>query len=93
MSDCVNITNVGIEESAIGNNLKLYPNPTSGMLFIDIENLVIENITVFNILGETVDINITNGNQIVLRNSSRGIYFISIETDKGTVIKKIVKSL
>lgn len=66
--------------------IKVYPNPTKGILNIYSENSKIIKIKVWNMSGklvleenETTRLNITN----------RGVYLISITTEKSTQIRKI----
>ena len=85
-NDCEH-TNVA-EVSA--SNIRLYPNPTNGVISIEGEGMM--TISVMNILGqkimetESID-NIT----IDLSNCESGIYMVRIETDNGVTVEKIDK--
>ena len=74
----------GIEE--IDSNVCVYPNPTKGIVNIEVEGL--KGIIVMNALGqivlETVD------NQIDLSQFGTGIFILRIETETGVSIQKIV---
>ncbi len=71
----------------------VYPNPVKSELNINTQGQNINNITVFSAIGKTE-------NQLSKNNSSNtldvsrlnnGVYFIKIETDKKTEVKKFVK--
>ena len=76
----------------INNHLLLYPNPTSGNLFINTSEKII-SISVCNIIGKEVISNAEKNNSVLnLSQLSNGVYFISISTEKGLLTKKIVLS-
>ncbi|GEQ85607.1 hypothetical protein ULMS_11150 [Patiriisocius marinistellae] len=69
--------------------IKIYPNPTSQLLNIETNNLVMDNVVIRSISGKTLLQ--TSNKQIDISNFSAGVYFITIETTQGTITKKIVK--
>ena len=71
--------------------LTLYPNPTSGVLKIDVSNGVeIESIELFDIGGKKLNtFNITERN-LNISELSLGTYFLRISTTDGGVTKKVV---
>lgn len=76
-------------------NIKLYPNPASGELEIDGINLVINKIEILDSNGKTVSShlfhNLSEYYKIDISNLSKGIYIVKINTEKGEVIKKVIK--
>ena len=85
-SDCYNVTGVGIEKLNNEQKFRVYPNPTSGMLTIDLSGIYKEIIiSTKNILGQKI------GEQKFIDQSiinleiqqSPAVYFISIRTDSG----------
>lgn len=75
------------------NTLKVYPNPTKGMLNIDLrEEFVGAVITVFDIQGRKITSNTLNSNSeiIDMNGLENGIYFISVENDFKKSTKKVV---
>lgn len=81
---------IAIAENKILTNLKIYPNPTDGMINIEtLEN--IQSIRVCNSHGQQLDIPIHN-NQVDLSDISRGVYVIHITTVKGGVSRKIIRN-
>ena len=76
----------------IKNQLFLYPNPTTGDLFINIYKKII-SISVCNIIGKEVISNVEHNNSVLnLNQLSNGVYLISISTEKGVLTKNIILS-
>ncbi len=89
-----------IEHPALGLHLNIYPNPVKENLFLNVNLRESENISlqVIDAMGKkhysSKHENLTAGKHTFEINSeilSSGIYFIRIETDKGSVIVKFVK--
>jgi putative transposon-encoded protein len=84
---------VGIE-TVEADVVKIYPNPTTGQLKIENGELKIENIAIYDMMGQTVSYlmsHISHPISIDISNLPSGIYFIRIRTEAGIVTKKIVK--
>ena len=79
------------------NNIKVYPNPTTGELRILMNNeqLIMNNVEIFDVYGRKISSNHlipTSSNHLInISNLAAGIYFIRIDTDKGFINKKIIK--
>ena len=71
------------------NDLKLYPNPTSGMLFIESKE-AIKLIQLFDINGRKVYSSIHNTSSIDIASFSSGIYFLKMESENGFTTKKVI---
>jgi len=70
----------------------IYPNPVSNTLFISSENTLIENITVYSVLGEKVmELTAKGINSIDVSRLSEGLYFLKITTSEGKSIQKFIK--
>nr|NQU92512.1 T9SS type A sorting domain-containing protein [Bacteroidota bacterium] len=65
----------------------LYPNPTTGIINIDIENFL--KIIVVNNVGKLIYVG-TDKSIIDLSGYSKGIYYFKIITDKGVKTEKVV---
>ena len=65
---------VGLQEHAIPNKPVLFPNPTSGFLYL--QGISANNITVIDSYGRQMPINIQPGNCLDLSALSKGVYFI-----------------
>jgi len=79
-------------------NLNVYPNPTSGLFTLNVNTTDVNelNIKVMNMHGQVVYAknnfdNISNvKEQINLSNNAKGIYFVTVTSDKGIVTHKVV---
>jgi len=76
--------------------IELYPNPTTGMLTINNEQLTMNNVAVFDIYGrkQKAECRMQNAERAIeidLTELETGIYFIKIYTEKGVVTKKVIK--
>lgn len=72
------------------NELVLYPNPTNGKLFLEV-NFEIKEINILNIYGQKIS-SFTNKNEIDISDFANGIYFLKIIDLNGeTIIKKVIK--
>jgi hypothetical protein len=90
-TDCVSFTYVGIK--SINNNLRfnIYPNPTSNILNVELGNQK-ANITIFDLTGRILQNSIQEGTaKFDLSSFVKGIYIITIVTDKETSTYKFTK--
>ena len=69
-------------------NVKLYPNPTTGNLFVEVEGL--KKVEVIDAVGRVV-MTQTTGNSVNMSTLANGIYTVRVTTNAGTAIKKVVK--
>lgn len=78
-----------VDESEI-NPISVYPNPTSGVVKIEAENL--RHISVFNVLGQKVYEEQVDGDELEINLSGcePGVYLIRIETASGVTTKQVV---
>jgi alpha-tubulin suppressor-like RCC1 family protein len=94
------ITPLGIEEVAT-NNIKpiVYPNPTNDTIKVDftLENTSNVVIRITNIQGQLIsELNMKNANGLQtatlnLSNQSKGIYFLTVTTEKESYSTKVLK--
>jgi hypothetical protein len=70
------------------NQIQVYPNPTTDKVFVETQNIVIQSITVLDIAGKMIE-KINQNTPLSIK--TVGTYFLKIETDKGTVMKKVVR--
>jgi hypothetical protein len=72
---------------------KLYPNPASTMVHVNAD-ATIQNINIIDITGKTVftmqSNEANNTIAIPLSGFHKGLYFLNIETDKGTANQKLL---
>ncbi len=91
------LADVGIGETELSNAVSIYPNPTNGIvnLNIDLEQSQDIRITVFNAIGEVVT---TMENKSVatktyvfdLSSEAKGFYFFNVQTEQGTITKRVM---
>ena len=88
--------NVGIVETHCNASLQIYPNPTTGELTINNEQLTINNIEIFDIYGKKHHISYLtshiSNHQINISHLPAGIYFLKITTENGVFVEKVVKN-
>jgi len=83
----------GIIESSSNTKIFVYPNPTTGKISVEAED--IEKIDIYDIQGMKVKsqkANIKSQNcELDLSTQPKGIYIIKVRTSKGVAVEKIVK--
>jgi hypothetical protein len=78
------------------NTLKVYPNPTNGILHLDIDaaSTTISSYSLLNVQGQTIlstDVNSTTINTTVdVSNFSTGVYFLKINTENGSYTHRVI---
>lgn len=72
----------------------VYPNPTSGKLFIKSDEALLEHVKLRNLLGETVVSEVATGSNktIDVSGLANGVYILHLETNKGELYRRIVIS-
>ncbi len=79
---------IGIGSDAV-NNLSVYPNPTTGMLYFD-GDLRVSQVNVYSILGALKKtIEGPELKQINLEELQTGLYIISLTTESGIINRKV----
>ena len=84
----ITVSITGIDDYEL-QNLTLYPNPTSGKVFIGHENVL--SVEVFDKTGRLLTV-LRNVNEIDLSAFADGLYTLRIALPEGVVIRKVVKS-
>ncbi len=80
-----------LEDEVLASEFTIYPNPTTTELYIDKPNdIFIESITVYNTLGQ-IESQLKQQEKINVSKLSKGLYFISVQTDRGIVHKSFLK--
>ncbi len=86
-SNEVNYSGVGIDERADQSNIKIYPNPSSEVLFIQLDQgLLATRATVYNSLSQIeqiIELKNSGTHQLDIRKLPAGFYFLSVETNLG----------
>jgi hypothetical protein len=86
----MNSTSIGIKETTLENDFRIYPNPSSSSITIIAKEAIKENLVIENALGQRMQTQRINGNRVDLNIEDLpiGIYFIKV----GSVTKKIIKN-
>jgi lysozyme family protein len=93
-SACVAITTVGIIENSFGNDLNIYPNPTSGNFSIDLGiNYKSTVVTLTDLNGNLIQSKqyINSGLLNLKIDEPAGVYLLLIESTNNKVIIRLVK--
>ena len=92
---CQSVMNVGVISNDFKNEIKLYPNPTSGKLQVELQGVYSSiNIEVTNELGQLIikkRMNVTNF-IVDLTKYETGVYFLNIESDGKEASFKVIKN-
>jgi 6-phosphogluconolactonase (cycloisomerase 2 family) len=85
---------LGTDDLGLSNNLRIFNETVTELLTVESESLLLEEVIVFNILGQQVlnQKSETTTSQIQLKSSEMkaGIYIVQVKTDRGILNKKIV---
>jgi len=79
------------ESFTLDKEIQIHPNPIDDHIQIKADNISIQKVSVFNLLGKRVLISNQNTKSIDASQLQSGIYLCRIETEKGTISKKIIK--
>lgn len=92
ISNILNVENFDLENFK-SNKITIYPNPSNGKISILIaNNTEMNDISVYNILGENVTKSIIslNSNSYDLSKLNKGVYLVKIKTEDYSETKKII---
>ncbi|MEZ4883303.1 MAG: DUF5011 domain-containing protein [Chitinophagales bacterium] len=84
---------VGINDNyELYQSVNLYPNPTSRILNIEVEGINGANIQIFNLVGELVHTETMQASNlsIDMADQAAGMYIVKVNTNEGSIAKKIV---
>lgn len=82
----------GIRDLLAESSLNVYPNPTEGLLVIGRDLGRIRSVEVLDLLGKVVLLPELNDNRIDLAPLKSGLYLLRVSSEKGTVVKRVVKN-
>ena len=91
-SDCFSINNVGIEKLN-GTAFNVYPNPTKGAFKISFNEENSGTVVITDPQGKVVSTTVfeaTSVVDLVLFNTKKGVYFVTVYGDKGTTVERII---
>lgn len=94
--DSIMVTSVLSVSEVNANLFSVYPNPTNSVINIsNLDNIILTNITISDLNGRVVKstkVNNVTNLEISVDDLTSGMYMMTIDTDKGSVTKKIVKN-
>lgn len=96
--DTIHILSTGIEDpSGILHNLKIYPNPADGMIYIELNLPDFTNVRLefYDATGRKIylrEFNEVNGihESMDISQLPAGVYFLKVQTEKGQVVRNVV---
>ncbi|MGB1041169.1 MAG: T9SS type A sorting domain-containing protein, partial [Flavobacteriales bacterium] len=97
LSKAINTCNINSTEEIINKRvITVFPNPTSGIISISFNSEDVDYISkasIIDINGKIIQTKIISNeiNQIDISSYQNGFYFLRIETDLGSITKKIIK--
>ena len=81
--------NLSADEFSLS-DVSVYPNPASDVLNIDIpSNIDVKNTNLYDVLGKRTQLSVEDG-KVNVSNLSNGMYFLQIDTDSGSLSKKVI---
>ncbi|PLX00599.1 MAG: hypothetical protein C0594_15520, partial [Marinilabiliales bacterium] len=87
---------VGIDNADMSNEVHVFPNPTTGQLYVDLGSINTDNasINIYNMFGSivrTINGSSINSNvlNIDLSDLSNGLYILQIENEQGKVTRRV----
>lgn len=72
------------------NAISVYPNPFKNNLYINNPNSSIEKYELYNLLGNKVQEDVIQSNEIKTGNLAKGIYFLKLYTNDSFILKKVI---
>jgi hypothetical protein len=88
------VASSGLEENNI-DGLSIFPNPTNDFITIDLSsvNAIVKEIKLVDLTGKTLLTStiINNSSKIDLHTLSAGVYHVIVNTNLGSVTRKIIK--
>ncbi len=86
------VTNVSVTE-ADHNNFSIYPNPTTDVVWVEMENAQSANVRLMNVLGKEVKRISVYGSRwkAEVNDLANGVYFLEVETDGMIEVIRFVK--
>ena len=81
-------------EENLSGSVKIFPNPVSNVVFIKVENTLVNSVSVYNTAGQLLKSKISydslNQCSVDLSMLSKGLYLIKVVTAKGGVSKRVL---
>ena len=87
------VTTLGVNQNDFSSAITISPNPMKNTISISNDSdAILSSIEIIDLNGKIVKkVTADSSNQINVSNLSSGTYFVTINSDKGTVTKKVIK--
>ena len=82
---------VNSEYEKINDLLLVYPNPSTGIFYLNLPEIPNFEVSVFNSIGEKMKVQVLS-NRVDLSNQSNGVYFLEVKTKSNVYSVKITKT-
>ena len=83
--------NLGVEEQLLSKSIQIFPNPAENIITVASDNLQIEKIIIYSVLGRSIREYSSQFDALSLNTMSPGLYLMRIHTEKGLAVKRIIK--
>ena len=89
------VATLSVDEFELANSsIVLYPNPTTNLLHIDAQQNI-QHVSIYDVSGRLIQsigvIGLKTNLEISTENLTSGSYFVKIESENGTVVRKVIK--
>lgn len=84
-----NCSTVGFDENHFSDEFAVFPNPSSDQVFIKIFGQKLQNIKIYDLTGKLMQEDFTT--KISIANIPNGNYLIKVQTNKSTIVHKLIK--
>jgi hypothetical protein len=92
-SDVFVVNNTGIGLVNVQDGISIYPNPTTGDVFLTNPHQSIQTIRVFGINGKLIfeTRNTASNQRVPMSDFSEGVYVVEVTTSNGVLRKRVVR--
>ncbi len=93
LSDTLTVTVVGINDVVLSWSLQYHPNPTSGLLFLDVNGAHQSNWSLYNSLGQIIQVGSASNQSttaIDLSMYADGMYFLKVQVGGEVITEKVL---
>ncbi|MEM7086413.1 MAG: T9SS type A sorting domain-containing protein [Bacteroidota bacterium] len=82
---------LGINDNTLS-KVRLFPNPTSDLLFISSEQAIVDTITIFDLSGKRIPLTLSADRSVDISAIPEGMYFMEITSENDRIVQKFIKN-